>query len=143
VPLQGNANSLSAAILQTKIADYSTYAVTARLPGQRVSEGLWWDTEDPYFYFRIDQDNDGLRIIAGGEDHKTGMVTDTEGCYTRLIQKMHHIFPCALVEKRWSGQVIETADGLPYIGGNQRPVHRHRLLRHRHDFWHFGGNDVP
>lgn len=116
VPLQGNASTLSAAILQTKIAGYSTYAISARLPGQQVPEGLWWDTEDPYFYFRIDKDKDALRIIAGGEDHKTGVLTDTEGCYTRLIQKLHRVFPYALVEKRWSGQVIETADGLPYIG---------------------------
>lgn len=116
VPLQGNAGTLSAAILQTKIAGYSTYAVSARLPGEDVAEGLWWDTEDPYFYFRIDRDPDAVRIIAGGEDHKTGTTTDTEGCYTRLVQKLHTLFPDAIIEKRWSGQVIETVDGLPYIG---------------------------
>lgn len=116
VPLQGNASPLSAAILQTKIAGNSTYAVSARLLGNDLPEGLWWDTEDPYFYFRIDKDDKGLRVIAGGEDHKTGTVTNTEGSYTKLIQKLHDIFPCATVETRWSGQVIETVDGLPYIG---------------------------
>lgn len=117
VPLQGNASTLSAAMLQTKLAGYSTYAVSARLSADTaVPEALWWDTADPYFYFRTDRDEQGVVVIAGGEDHKTGTVTDTESCYTRLILKLHHVFPCARVEKRWSGQVIETADGLPYIG---------------------------
>jgi glycine/D-amino acid oxidase-like deaminating enzyme/nitrite reductase/ring-hydroxylating ferredoxin subunit len=116
VPLQGNANSLSAALLQTKLIGYSTYAVKARLEHDIAQEALWWDTSDPYFYLRVDRDEEGLSVIVGGEDHKTGTVEDTEGCYRRLISKMHALLPCARVENRWSGQVIETVDGLPYIG---------------------------
>lgn len=116
VPLQGGAGTLSAALLQTKLAGYSTYAMQATLPDGAVSEGLWWDTADPYFYFRIDQTDEGLRVIAGGEDHKTGQMKDAENCYAELGRKVRHFFPAAEITHRWSGQVIETVDGLPFIG---------------------------
>lgn len=116
VPLQGAAGTLSAMLLQTKLAGYSTYAMEAMLPPDSAPEGLWWDTSDPYFYFRTDAVEDGLRVIAGGEDHKTGQVEDTETCYTALSRKVLDLFPMARLTRRWSGQVIETVDGLPYIG---------------------------
>jgi Rieske Fe-S protein len=55
-------------------------------------------------------------VILGGEDHKTGQVEDTEACYRRLDARLRAIVPTADVLHRWSGQVIETPDGLPYIG---------------------------
>ncbi|HYF36737.1 MAG TPA: FAD-dependent oxidoreductase [Prosthecobacter sp.] len=116
VPLQGGANTLNAALLQTKLAGYSTYALGARLPSGSAPEALWWDTADPYFYLRIDRSDDDLYAIAGGEDHKTGQEGNTEAHYTSLTAKLHSLFPEAVPDHRWSGQVIETVDGLPYIG---------------------------
>ncbi|MBE2287601.1 MAG: FAD-dependent oxidoreductase [Prosthecobacter sp.] len=115
VPLQGGAGTVSAALLQTKRAGYSTYALQADIEG-RVPEALWWDTSDPYLYLRSDATDDGVKVIIGGEDHKTGQSTDTEACYTALSARLHALFPAARVTHRWSGQVIETVDGLPYIG---------------------------
>lgn len=116
VPLQGSAGTVSAMLLQTKLAGYSTYAMEAMLPPDSAPEALWWDTADPYFYFRTDATPGGLRIIAGGQDHKTGQVEDTEACYTALTRQLLNLFPMARLTRRWSGQVIETVDGLPYIG---------------------------
>ncbi len=116
VPLQGAAGTLSAMLLQTKLAGYSTYAVEASLPADAAPEGLWWDTSDPYFYMRVDKTEDGLRVIAGGQDHKTGQKQDTEASYAALNRQILHVFPTAEVTRRWSGQVIETVDGLPFIG---------------------------
>jgi glycine/D-amino acid oxidase-like deaminating enzyme/nitrite reductase/ring-hydroxylating ferredoxin subunit len=117
VPLQGNTNALTAALLQTKLAGYSTYAIAARIPNEYVSETLWWDTGDPYFYLRVDRNEGGDMIILGGEDHKTGQETDTYARFEKLEQKLRSILPSATtVERRWSGQVIESVDGLPYIG---------------------------
>ena len=56
------------------------------------------------------------RVIFGGNDHKTGQSEDTRDQFARLEQSLHSIFPHATVERRWSGQVIETNDGVPYIG---------------------------
>jgi glycine/D-amino acid oxidase-like deaminating enzyme/nitrite reductase/ring-hydroxylating ferredoxin subunit len=116
VPLQGLAGMLNAALLQTKLAGYTTYAMEAELPDAVVPEALWWDTADPYFYFRIDKVGEKLRVIAGGEDHKTGQEADTDARYAALERRVRQLFPSAKPLRQWSGQVIETVDGLPYIG---------------------------
>jgi Rieske Fe-S protein len=54
--------------------------------------------------------------IFGGQDHKTGQETDTASAYQRLEEALRKIFPEAELDHRWSGQVIETPDGLPYMG---------------------------
>jgi nitrite reductase/ring-hydroxylating ferredoxin subunit len=75
-----------------------------------------WDTNDPYDYVRIDAGRNGTEIIYGGEDHKTGQVDDTEVCFEKLKSKLLALFPKAKFDHRWSGQVVETNDGLPYLG---------------------------
>ena len=116
VPLQGNIGTLSTALFQTKLAGYSTYAIEARVPSGVLPEMLWWDTADPYLYLRVDRRDAEDVVILGGEDHKTGQKTDTEACFLRLERTLRSIVPEAAIERHWSGQVIETVDGLPYIG---------------------------
>ncbi len=55
-------------------------------------------------------------MIFGGEDHKTGQAPDTNHCYDRLERTLLSMLSNVKVTHRWSGQVIETPDGLPYIG---------------------------
>jgi glycine/D-amino acid oxidase-like deaminating enzyme/nitrite reductase/ring-hydroxylating ferredoxin subunit len=116
VPLQGKKSTLGAALLQTKLALYSSYAIGARLPSGTAPEALFWDTADPYNYLRVDRRADGDYAIFGGADHKTGQDNDTPRKYRRLEQRLLQIFPQAKIDHRWSGQVVETPDGLPYIG---------------------------
>jgi glycine/D-amino acid oxidase-like deaminating enzyme/nitrite reductase/ring-hydroxylating ferredoxin subunit len=116
VPLMGKSGLLSATLLQTKLFPYSTYAVEATVEPNLLDEMSLWDTSDPYYYLRVDQRGNSDRLIFGGEDHKTGQAQDTEARYRHLEQTLLDIFPTALVEHRWSGQVIETNDGLPFIG---------------------------
>jgi len=116
VPLQGLSGTASAALLQTKLAGYSTYAVGAKLPPGTLPQALFWDTGDPYLYLRIDRRKDCDYLILGGEDHKTGQVSDTEDRYRLLEKKLLGLFPNAEFDALWSGQVIKTNDGLPFIG---------------------------
>lgn len=117
VPLQGNRSTLAATLLQTKIAGYSTYAVEARMPANSLPEMLWWDTGDPYLYLRVDRRPDGDVVIIGGEDHKTGQISATSACFQRLEGRLRDILHAEpMIERHWSGQVIESVDGLPYIG---------------------------
>jgi Rieske Fe-S protein len=81
-----------------------------------VPEALWWDTGDPYDYIRVDRRKDHDFVIYGGEDHKTGQSSDTARCFERLEKRMRSLLPDITVTHRWSGQIIETHDGLPYIG---------------------------
>jgi Rieske Fe-S protein len=56
------------------------------------------------------------RIIFGGEDHKTGQAPNTEECFRALAARATSIFPGLELTHRWSGQVVETNDGVPFIG---------------------------
>jgi nitrite reductase/ring-hydroxylating ferredoxin subunit len=55
-------------------------------------------------------------VIFGGRDHKTGQVDDTAERFRSLEATLLKVLPNAVVDRRWSGQVIETNDGLPLIG---------------------------
>jgi glycine/D-amino acid oxidase-like deaminating enzyme/nitrite reductase/ring-hydroxylating ferredoxin subunit len=114
-PLMGNTPEAAALLFQTKLALYSSYALGARLP-MGTPAAAWWDTGSPYHYLRIESRRDHDYAIYGGEDHKTGQVEDTAAVYARLESNFRRLFPKAEVDHRWSGQVIETNDGLPLIG---------------------------
>lgn len=107
-------------LLQTKLAQYRSYVVTARAAAP--IEGLFWDDADPYHYLRM---HDGV-LLAGGEDHKVGQKADTAEPYQRLKQYVRERFKGAVFEDEWSAQVVETVDGLPYIGLN--PGQSHTLV---------------
>lgn len=116
VPLVGIAGLMKSTLLQTKLQLYSTYAIGAKLPPDTLPEAMFWDTSDPYYYLRVETRDDHEFVIFGGEDHKTGQVTATGDQYRKLEQLLRSIVPAAEFTHRWSGQVIETSDGFPYIG---------------------------
>lgn len=115
-PLMGNSGAVAAALFQTKLALYSTYAIGAKLPTGHFQEASFWDTAEPYHYLRVEQRAEQDYAIFGGGDHKTGQSEDTSQVYHELERKLRALEPEAQVDHRWSGQVIETHDGLPYIG---------------------------
>ncbi|HTU26356.1 MAG TPA: FAD-dependent oxidoreductase [Pirellulales bacterium] len=116
VPLMGIASLTAAALLESKLASFSSYVVSATLPGTSHPEVSLWDTSQPYYYLRVDRGKTRDRVIFGGEDHKTGQYANTRECYEKLTSLLSEIFPDAHVEHHWSGQVVETNDGLPLIG---------------------------
>ena len=117
-PLVGFASMTAATLFQTKLSLYTSYAFGARVPSNTLPEALFWDTRDPYDYLRIDRRGGFDYIVYGGEDHKTGQKKKPQKAHVRLWQRLKKIIPEARVDHRWSGQVISTPDGLPYIGEN-------------------------
>ena len=115
-PLVGAGGTASAALLQTKLALYSTYVVAGRVTQGAVPDALWSDTGDPYRYLRIEPLADHDLVILGGEDHKTGQAADAGVRYARLEGALEALAPGVELTHRWSGQVIQTPDGLPCIG---------------------------
>jgi glycine/D-amino acid oxidase-like deaminating enzyme/nitrite reductase/ring-hydroxylating ferredoxin subunit len=115
-PHSGTSSFLSATLLQSKLAPYSTYVVAGRLPPDAIEPGLYWDTADPYHYLRVERREGHAFAIFGGADHKTGQQADTTACWTTLDATLRQRIPSFELTDRWSGQVVETVDGLPYIG---------------------------
>lgn len=115
-PIVGNTGMFSATLFQTKLSLYTSYVLGAKLPGGAIPEALFWDTTEPYYYLRIDRHHDGDYAIFGGEDCKTGQEDDAVSVFTRLEERMRKWLPMADVTHRWLGQVVETNDGLPFIG---------------------------
>jgi glycine/D-amino acid oxidase-like deaminating enzyme/nitrite reductase/ring-hydroxylating ferredoxin subunit len=116
----GFESHISRDLLQTKIAAYNTYAIGAKIPRGKLPEALFWDTNDPYYYLRVDRGDESDYVISGGEDHKTGQEADTSARFTALEEALREIIPAMEVDRHWSGQVLETNDGLPFIG-QERP----------------------
>ena len=115
-PLRGHSGMMAAIMLQTKLFLYTTYVLGARIAKGIVPDAIFWDTMDPYHYLRVDHRGDHDYIIFGGGDHKTGQATDTIAVFRRLEETLGRLLPQARVDRHWSGQVVETPDGLPYIG---------------------------
>lgn len=132
--------------LHTKQAPYRTYVIAADVPkavvrgshgdvagtlsedadgSSRFPDALVWDTLDPgYHYVRL-QPGTGTHdtLIVGGEDHKTGEEHDMPRRFAALEAWARERFPAlGEVTHRWSGQVMEPADYVPFIGLS--PQHR-------------------
>jgi glycine/D-amino acid oxidase-like deaminating enzyme/nitrite reductase/ring-hydroxylating ferredoxin subunit len=110
--------------IHTKQAPYRTYVIAGPVPKDSVADALYWDTEDPYHYVRLQPQERSDLLIAGGEDHKTGRANDAGRRLASLERWTRARFPeLGPVEFRWSGQVIETIDDAAFIGinpGNER-----------------------
>jgi glycine/D-amino acid oxidase-like deaminating enzyme/nitrite reductase/ring-hydroxylating ferredoxin subunit len=107
-------------VIHTKQAPYMTYVIGARVPKYAITEALYWDTGDPYHYVRLQPlDAEHDLLIVGGEDHKSGQADDIEQRHPRLEQWARERFPqMGEVQYVWAGQVMETVDGLAFIGHN-------------------------
>ncbi len=104
-------------LLQTKVANYQSYVLALRLKtGEEAPLGLFWDTEDPYHYIRAQTTDKGPLLLVGGEDHKTGQDDNTVERFEALLEFARRRFKVASVQYRWSDQVVEPVDGLPFIG---------------------------
>lgn len=115
VPIVGSARLVSAMLFQTKLYPYSSYVVSGYVDAS-LEPGLYEDLSSPYRYLRIHRDEGGTYAVFGGADHKTGTVTDTDRCFVQVENEARTLFPTIRVDARWTGQVIETADGLPFVG---------------------------
>lgn len=111
--------------VHTKQAPYRTYVIAGRVPAGSVPDALVWDTLEFYHYVRLQPMGDGTdMLIVGGEDHKSGEAHDMGERLARLEAWTREHYPqLQLVEYRWSGQVMEPVDYLPYSGLNHGNKH--------------------
>jgi glycine/D-amino acid oxidase-like deaminating enzyme/nitrite reductase/ring-hydroxylating ferredoxin subunit len=95
---------------------HRSYAVAARFRPELSFAALLWDLGTPYHYFRTVRMGNGDFLIVGGGDHPVGDAIDTEQVLRDLVSHARKHFGPVEITHRWSGQIIETADGMPYVG---------------------------
>jgi glycine/D-amino acid oxidase-like deaminating enzyme/nitrite reductase/ring-hydroxylating ferredoxin subunit len=109
-------------VMHTKQSGYRTYVIGIEVPRGSVPRILLWDTGDPYYYVRLGASEPGSPtdlLIVGGADHKVGQDSHPEHRYSEIEQWVREKFPSAgAIRHRWSGQVMEPADGVAYFGRN-------------------------
>jgi glycine/D-amino acid oxidase-like deaminating enzyme/nitrite reductase/ring-hydroxylating ferredoxin subunit len=107
-------------VTHLKMAPYRTFVIGARVPKGAVTPALLWNTDDPYLYIRmVPMDPASDVLLVGGQDHKTGQKDDAPDRYRRLEEWARHRYPMIeSIDYRWSGQVLEPADGFAMIGRN-------------------------
>jgi Rieske Fe-S protein len=106
--------------IHTKQLPHRTYAIAGPVPRGSVPDALVWDTLDAYHYVRIQplSDSEDL-IIVGGEDHHSGQASDMEQRLGSLELWTRERYPSFVsAEHRWSGQVMEPIDFMPFSGRN-------------------------
>jgi len=106
--------------MHTSLAPYRTYMVGLEIDESEMFEDLYWDTEDPFHYVRCHGFGNRTMqpiLLVGGEDHKTGQADEHR--FGKLEKWARERFE-RLGNRRfaWSGQVVETVDGIAYIGRN-------------------------
>jgi nitrite reductase/ring-hydroxylating ferredoxin subunit len=107
-------------VIHMKQEPYRTYVVAGRVPGGSVADVLIWDTLDAYHYVRLQPlDGGNQLLIVGGEDHRSGEADDMDERFSRLEAWTREHFPSfAGADYRWSGQVMEPVDFMPFSGRN-------------------------
>ncbi len=131
--------------MHTKQAAYRTYAIGFRIPHGSVPTGLFWDTDDPYHYVRLQPlDADHDLLIVGGEDHKTGQPGDVTDRHARLTAWTRTWLPQVGPGRL---QLVRPGHGVGGWTGLYRPqsrgrlacVSRHRRFGHGDDTWNHCG----
>jgi glycine/D-amino acid oxidase-like deaminating enzyme/nitrite reductase/ring-hydroxylating ferredoxin subunit len=109
--------------LQLELAQYRSYVTAGKVSS--FARGLFWDMDDPYHYVRSVNVGGATWAIVGGGDHRTGEIP--EGGIEASVRAVDEYAARLGVpaEMRWSAQVVESADGLPFIGMPEakRPVY--------------------
>ena len=104
--------------IHTKTAPYRTYVMTFEIKRGALPDALYWDTEEPYHYVRLQPGPDRVDyVLVGGEDHKSGQADDADERFRRLETWARELVSGLGEEThRWSGQVLDTVDYAGFIG---------------------------
>ncbi|WP_449437083.1 FAD-dependent oxidoreductase [Pedobacter steynii] len=102
-------------LMSLRNAPYRSYVLGLKLKDGNYPEGLAYDMQEPYHYFRTHIIDGQPYLIVGGEDHKTGHDAPQEA-FQRLKDYASQYYAVESVAYQWSAQYYIPVDGLPYIG---------------------------
>jgi glycine/D-amino acid oxidase-like deaminating enzyme/nitrite reductase/ring-hydroxylating ferredoxin subunit len=115
-----NSSIVDRVALHSKMSPYRTYVIGFAVDRGAVPDALYWDTEEPYHYVRLQPGDNGKDfVLVGGEDHKSGASDDADQRFENLEQWARGKMPMLKdITHRWSGQVLDTIDYAGFIGKN-------------------------
>ena len=102
-------------IFSFRCAPYRSYVLGVKLSNEDYPDGLVYDLQEPYHYYRTHVIDGEKYLLAGGNDHKTGH-DDPEKAFASLEKRVRKYYKVAEVTYRWSSQYYIPVDGFPYIG---------------------------
>lgn len=106
---------LNRVLIHTKLRHLQSYV--AAFDEVPIPDALYWDTAEPYHYLRVANVGGRRSFVVGGFDHATGAELE-HAPFEKLEQYVHLNFATRRVQHQWSAQVVESLDGLPYLGRN-------------------------
>jgi glycine/D-amino acid oxidase-like deaminating enzyme len=82
-----NSSIVDRVALHSKMSPYRTYVMAFAIDRGALPDALYWDTEEPYHYVRLQPGDAGKDfVLVGGEDHKSGEADDADTRFQRLEQ---------------------------------------------------------
>jgi len=132
----------SVEMIKEKFVDLkSTYAIIGeqlKADSSKLKKMLFWNTANPYDYFRMTADD---RLIIGGEDEeffdsgrRDSLINEKTAKLEKKLKKMLPTYDFR-TDFSWAGTFGETKDGLPYIGQHSGFPNSYFVLA-------FGGNGI-
>lgn len=111
-------NPIDPRIMPGKLISFQSYVTSYLINKGILEEAIYWDTEKPYSYFRLDPCEKFDRLILGGRDHLTSKEPNPGKHFEELEEyfKKNFKYVDYKIEATWSGRVLESADGMAYIG---------------------------
>jgi len=107
-----------AAWLDSNVFSFRSYVVAGTARRGVLPEGLFWENVNaPYEYLRVDhRPGEDDMVYLGGHDHWSGQAETASGRFRLLTARLESLVPGVQITHRWSGDILETRDGLPFIG---------------------------
>lgn len=109
--------------MHTKLWPWRTYAIACLIDPATMTDAMFFDTDDPYHYVRLAKWKEGHVVVIGGEDHRTGTDEAPQDRWDELQRWAGERLQIGQRVAQWSGQIIETHDGLPFVGRNPGDQH--------------------
>lgn len=113
-----NSSITSPTHLPLRQAAYRSYCIAIAAPTGTLPHALYWDTEDPYHYVRVAPGDVPERelVIVGGGDHRVGQGEPMQSWIELEQWARRWLRLRGPIVARWSGQIMEPADGPAHIG---------------------------
>lgn len=85
--------------------------------GTDLAEGLYWEqSADAYQCLRVDRYDEHVEFILGGHDRDRSSRGEERLSFASMASTLSECFSDLAITHQWTGQVIESHDGLPCIG---------------------------